>query len=78
MKLSLFKDDKTTHKDEIVISVITVVCLVAGILLLIYKPAFWIISGSLTAGFGVAVILFAVMLIPCIIYRFVSGREKKE
>ena len=78
MKVSLFKDDKTTHKDEVVLSVITVICMAAGILLVIYKPAFWIISGTLTAGFGVAAILFAVMLIPCIIYRFVSGRQKTE
>ena len=70
MKLSLFKDDKSTHKDEIILSIISILCLTIGILLVIFKPAFWIISGGLSAGFGIAAIMLAVMYIPCVIYRF--------
>lgn len=70
MKLSLFKDDKSTHKDEIILGIISILCLTIGILLVVFKPAFWIIDGGLSAGFGIAVIMLAVMYIPCVIYRF--------
>lgn len=71
MKFSLIKDDKTTHADEIILLIISLVALTIGILLVIFKPSFWIISGGLSAGFGIAAIIFAAMFIPCAIYRFI-------
>lgn len=76
MKLSLFRDDKSTHKDELILSVVLLVCLAAGILLVVFKPSFWIVSGITTAEVGVMMILFAVMFIPIIIYRFLPDKRK--
>ena len=78
MKLSLFRDDKSTHKDEIVLSVILIACLAAGILLMVFKPSFWIVSGVTTAEVGVVLILFAVMFIPSVIYRFLPDKQKTK
>ena len=70
MKFSLFKDDKSTHADEIILLLISLISLTVGILLVVFKPSIWIISEGLSAGFGVAAIVFALMFIPCAIYRF--------
>lgn len=70
MKFSLLKDDKSTHADEVVLLLISLLSLTFGILLVVFKPGFWIVSGELVAGFGVAAIIFAAMFIPCAIYRF--------
>ena len=71
MKFSLFKDDKTTHADEIILLVMSLMSLTIGVLLIIFKPSFWVIPGNLSAGFGIAAIIFAAMFIPCAIYRLI-------
>ena len=75
MKLSFIKNDKTTYWDEVILSLITLVALTIGVLLIVFKPSFWIIDESITLCFGVLSILLAVMYTPCIIYRLVEDHN---
>ncbi len=52
MKFSLFKNDKSSAMDELILFLIIVVCLTIGILLIIYKPTFWVINSSSTKMVG--------------------------
>ena len=70
MKSFAFKDDKSAFKDRIMLSIISLMSLVAGILLVVYKPSFWIVSSGFSSGLGIVAIVFAIMLIPGTIYRF--------
>ena len=78
MKNIFTHNDKTTYKDELCLSLITVVALVIGVLLIIFKPSFWIISESTSMCTGVMFLLIAVMYIPCIIYRLTENRINKK
>ncbi len=73
MKISFIKNDTTTYKDEIVLSLITLFALVIGVLLVIFRPSFWIISESRSGVLGVLLVLLALMYVPCIIYRLVEN-----
>lgn len=77
MKYDLIKNDKSTAKDEVFFSVITLIVLGAGLLLFIIRPALWIIDSSVTMSFGLILIILAIMYIPCIIYRFMTNDHKK-
>ena len=76
MKFSLFKNDKSTAMDELILLLIIVVCLTIGILLIVYKPAFWIIDSSSTTLCGVLITLLGVMYIPGLIYRLFTNDKK--
>lgn len=78
MKFSFVKNDKTTYWDEVILSIITLVALTVGILLIVFKPSFWIIDESITICFGVLSILLAVMYTPCIIYRLVEDHNYRK
>lgn len=75
MKLNIFSNDKTTMKDEIILSVFTLICAIVGILLIILKPSFWIISQSIAVNFGVLMLAMGVIFTPCIIWRFLHNTE---
>lgn len=76
MKFSLFKNDKSTVKDEFVLLGIIMICLASGIALFISRPSFWIIGQTFFVGAGVLLILTGVMFIPCLIYRFLNNDKK--
>lgn len=78
MKVSVLKNDKSTAKDELVLGIATVIMLVAGILLVVYKPAFGLEDTILATSFGVALIVLAVMFIPAIIYRLLTNDKKSK
>lgn len=61
MKFSFVKNDKTTYWDEIVLSLITLVALAIGALLIVFRPSFWIITESISVGFGVIALLLVFM-----------------
>lgn len=73
MKFSLFENDKSTVKDEIILTLIVIVCLAVGILLIVMKPSIGFITQSITAVLGVMLVLAAVMYIPGLIYRFMTN-----
>ncbi len=77
MKFSLFKNDKSTVKDEVYLFLFILACLIVGITLLVTKPEFWIISSSLSMSFGIVWILAAIMFIPGLIYRLMTNDIKK-
>ena len=53
MKFGLFRNDKTTFKDELVLALIVSISLAVGILLVVTAPSVWIIRSSTTRVFGV-------------------------
>ncbi len=78
MKFSFVKNDTTTYWDEIGLILITLIALVIGVLLVVFRPSFWIISESTSICFGVIFLLLAVMYTPCIIYRLFENKIDKE
>lgn len=76
MKFSFFKNDKTTIKDELLLLGFILICLAAGITLLITRPSVWIIDQTLTFGFGIILVLTGVMFVPGLIYRFMTNDKK--
>lgn len=77
MKVSLFKNDKTTYKDEVIISIIVALSVLAGLALVLIKPSIGFLTERYTVVFGALLLLFAVMLVPCIFYRL-STNDKKD
>lgn len=78
MKLSFVKNDTTTYLDEIWLSLITLIALAIGVLLIIFRPSFWIISESISVCFGVLALMLVLMYTPCIIYRLFENKIDKD
>lgn len=78
MKLSIFSNDKTTAKDEMILSLFTLACMVLGIMLIVYKPTLWIISASNFVVLGVLLLMIAIMFIPCILYRLSTNHKESN
>lgn len=76
MKLSLFTNDRTTVKDEIILSIMVLILLAIGITLIATRPSFWIIEQHHTIVFGVLLTLAGVMYIPGLIYRFMTNDKR--
>lgn len=77
MKFSFVKNDTTTYWDEVWLGLITIVALAIGILLIVFRPSFWIVDESISVC-GVLSLLLAVMYIPCIIYRLFENEVDKK
>lgn len=75
MKFSLIKNDKSTYKDEVVLTLLILVWLILGVVLLKYRPEFWFVDSSMTATLGVLLILLSVMFIPGLIYRLFHNEK---
>ena len=78
MNFSLFKNDKTTVKDEIVLFLIIILSIAIGSILILIKPSFGIIQERHTVVCGVFIDLLGVMLIPGLIYRILTNNDEKE
>ena len=78
MKFSFVKNDTSTYWDEICLSLITLIALLIGVLLVAFRPSFWIISESTSIYFGVLSLLLVIMYTPCIIYRFFENKIEKK
>lgn len=76
MKVSFVKNNKSTYWDEIILSLITLVVLMIGILLILLRPSFWIISENISITFGVISILLGFMYLICIVYRLFENKIK--
>lgn len=72
----LFENDKSTYVDEIYLILLVIVAIAAGVLLVIFKPSFWIVSSATTLTIGVFLLIIAAMYIPCIIYRLFHNDKK--
>ena len=69
MKVSLFKNDKSTYWDEVILLCVVAVFIVAGVVLMYFKPSFWIIEECNSVVFGVLMIIAGGGCIPGLIYR---------
>lgn len=76
MRFSLFRNDKSTIKDELILMLIVVLSLTVGIVLAVTGPSFWIIRSSTTKVFGVLWIMVGVMFLPGLIYRLFTNDPK--
>ena len=75
MKFSLIKNDKSTANDELLLFLFILACAGVGAALIIFKPAFWIITSELTMCFGIFWVIVAVMFIPGLIYRLGTNEK---
>ena len=73
MKFSLVENDKSTVMDEVILAIIIFICLVAGVLLIVLRPAFWIFEQSVMVVIGIMFVIFGVMFIPSLIYRLITN-----
>lgn len=76
MKLNPIKNDKSTMVDEIIFLIITILVMVVGVLLTIYKPSIMGLNKHIAMNFGIIMVLLGVMYLPCIIYRFCTNDRK--
>ena len=77
MKFSLFKNDKSTYWDEIILCLMIAISVLLGTMLIVFKPSIWLISKEISVVTGVMLILFGVMFILGTIYRFFDNNHKK-
>lgn len=70
------KNDKSTVKNEIALLLIIIGCVLAGVLLIVFRPEFWVVSKVHTAVLGVLLILAGAMLVPGLLYRLFTNTEK--
>lgn len=78
MKVNPVKNDPTTVKDEIVLTIITLCAFAIGIALVVFRPSFWFIGANDTCVIGVLFIMLGVMYTPAIIYRFMTNHTRKK
>ncbi len=78
MKFSIVKNDKSTFWDEVILGLISLSCMTIGILLIVFKPSFWIIDSTSFVVFGVMIAFFGFMFLPCLIYRLLTNDYKKN
>lgn len=74
MKLSVFKNDKSTLSDELILTLIVIVLVIAGLFLYLYSSFFGVVS-AYVKNFSLVLIILAIMYIPCIIYRLFSNEK---
>ena len=78
MSVSFFRNDKGTIKDEIILSIILAIVLVIGIALIAYGEALWVFERPVVVTSGVMCIIFVVMMLPSVVYRFIEDSKAKK
>lgn len=77
MKNILFKNDKSTVKDEVFLGIFIVACLGLGGMIYAYAPNNWFVSEMTIRAFGLIFIITGVLFIPGFIYRIFTNDKKK-
>lgn len=62
-------NEKPTVKDKVLLFLCILCCFSAGILLIVFKPAFGLITGTHTAVLGAMLVLTGTMLAPGFFYN---------
>ncbi len=75
MKNILFHNDKSTIKDELLLLLFILACIISGILLFMFAPDGWIIAKSTIRVFGLVWIVAGVMFIPGLIVRLLENNK---
>ncbi len=76
MRFHLFKNDKTTAWDEVILAVMILISITIGILLIICRPAVLFISSTDSCMFGVLFTLFGIMFLPGLLYRLLTNGKQ--
>lgn len=69
MKISLFKNDKTTYWDEVILLLIVTLFIIIGAVLVYTRPSIWIIKESGFVVFGVLLLIAGAGCILGLVYR---------
>ena len=77
MKFSLIKNDKSTALDELILGLISIVCLVVGICLVVLKPSL-LLAEHYTVVAGVLIAMLGFMFALCVIYRLFTNDKKSK
>ena len=78
MKLHLFSNDKSTAKDELIITIFALCSFILGVILIVFRPSFWIISSEIIICTGVMLVATAVVLVPSIIWRLSTNNSNHK
>lgn len=78
MKISIFSNDKTTMKDEIILSIVILTSFILGVLLIVFRPSIWIIRSNDSVVFGALLVMFFVIMLPIIMYRFATNNKTNK
>ena len=70
--MKLFSNDKTTCKDEIILTIITSIIFILGILAIILRDMFGTFS-TIVCTSGVVMLVFVMMMSVVIGYRFATN-----
>ena len=73
MKLSLVENDKSTFWDEVILGLISFVCMAVGALLVVLKPSLGIIDSNIVVVTGAMIGFLGFMFLPCLIYRLLTN-----
>ena len=75
--MKLFSNDKTTCKDEIILTIITSIIFILGILAIILRDMFGTFS-TIVCTSGVVMLVFVMMMSVVIGYRFATNYTNNE
>lgn len=75
--MKLFSNDKTTCKDEIILTIITSIVFIVGILAIILRDMFGKFS-SIVCTSGVVMLVFVMMMSIVIGYRFATNYKDNK
>lgn len=78
MKFSIVKNDKSTFWDEVILGLISLGCMVIGILLIVFKPSFWIIDSNSFVVTGAMIAILGFMFLLCLIYRLMTNDKASK
>ena len=70
--LKIFSNNKTTAKDEVILSVCVVIVLAVGVVLAVLQPS------NLLTVFGVIIAYTGVMFIPSIVWRLHENYKENK
>ena len=74
--MNIFKNDKTTVKDEIYLGLFILSFIVLGAIICYFKPSFFIISESTSLVFGILLIVIGVIFVPSLVYRLFTNDKR--
>lgn len=78
MGVKLFSNDKSTCKDEIILTIFVVLMTTSAILLIVFQPEIWFITRAMSLLAGVLLLLINLVYIPALIYRYITNYKKNK
>lgn len=78
MKIHLFSNDKSTAKDELVLTLVLIITAIIGVLLIVFRPHISIIKSETSAMIGAMMVIVVIVLSPIIIYRLMENNYEHK